>query len=115
MSMSKPWGKAIGRESHESQVLPGTDPGVPARGMEPDGGGVMHEGAPTAGRWVVNLPDPERDLALARQAVAYLREHGLDDGTIVQCLRDEFEIDLSTAERMAGPPGGTGHREAAVG
>jgi hypothetical protein len=99
MSMSKPWGEAIGRQSHDSQVPPRTDQGAPA----------------TAAQWAVDLPDPERDLALARQAVAYLREHGLDDGTIVQCLRDEFEIDLPTAERMAGPPGGMGHREAAAG
>ncbi len=54
--------------------------------------------------WVGDLPDPGRDLALAERAVTYLRGRGLDDQAVVQCLLDEFGIDLATAETMASPP-----------
>ncbi len=116
MSMPRAWIRAIGRQGRAADALPKTDPGVPVTGLELEGGGVMYESTPTTGLWVVDLPDPDRDLALAEHAVGYLRGHGLDDGAVVQCLRDEFEIDLDTAERMAGPPGwGMGPREASAG
>lgn len=67
----------------------------------------MYGGFLTAGPWVVDLPDPGRDRAMAEQVVTYLRGHGLDDQAVVQCLRDEFNIDLATAETMAIPPGRT--------
>ena len=53
------------------------------------------------GPWVVESADPGRDRELAEQAVTYLRLRGLDDGAVVQCLRDEFEIDQPTAETIA--------------
>lgn len=96
-------------------------PGVSVGGREHEKGGVMYggmelergdvlEGFLTTASWVGDLPNPALDRALAEQAVAYLRGRGLDDQAVVQCLREEFEIDLATAEAMAYPwamgPGG---------
>jgi hypothetical protein len=113
MSMSSAWMRAIGRQGGEAEGLTTADPGA-VTGLENQGGDVVYEATPRTEQWVVDRPDPGRDLALATQAVAYLRGLGLDNGAVVQCLRDEFEFDLATAERMAGPPG-TGHHVAAAG
>ncbi|HEX5631214.1 MAG TPA: hypothetical protein VFY15_06120 [Acidimicrobiia bacterium] len=66
----------------------------------------MHRDLPTTTPWVVDIPDVGRDLVLAQDAVTYLRGRGLDDQAVVQALRDEFEIDLATAQTMTLPPGG---------
>lgn len=63
----------------------------------------MYGGISTNGPWVDNTPDPVGDLAFAEQAVTYLRGRGLDEGSVVEWLRDEFAIDLATAERIARP------------
>ena len=67
--------------------------------------GFMHGGVFTAGPWADDPPDPNRDRELAGQAVIYLRNRGLEDEAVIECLRDEFEIDLPTAETMVCPPG----------
>lgn len=68
--------------------------------MRKPGGGGMSGGLP-AGSWGDDSPDPGRDRKLAEEAVTYLRRCGLDDGAVVQCLRNEFEIDQTTAETIA--------------
>lgn len=76
----------------------------------------MWKDTPPTQQWGADHPNPGRDLALAVQAVEYLRGHGFDDGAVVQCLRDEFEIDLATAEKIAGPQdSGPQHGEAVAG
>ena len=66
----------------------------------------MYGGLFTGGRpWVDDPPNPDRDRELAGQAVTYLRKQGLGDDAVIQCLHDEFEIDLPTAETMVSPPG----------
>lgn len=60
----------------------------------------MHRDFPASSPWV-DVPDPGRDMALAQQAVTYLRERGLDEQAVVQALRDEFEIDVDTATAIA--------------
>lgn len=50
------------------------------------------------------LPNRGRDLTLAAEAVTYLRTQGLDHRAVAECLRTEFEIDLTTAEALATEP-----------
>ncbi|HSM02903.1 MAG TPA: hypothetical protein VK960_10765 [Acidimicrobiia bacterium] len=69
--------------------------------MSKPGGGGMSGGFPAAGPWGIDSPDPGRDHELAEEAVTYLRRQGLDDGAVIQCLRDEFDIDQPTAETIA--------------
>lgn len=88
-----------------TSVEPSDRPGA-VGGLSTRGDDAMRESALAAGHSVGERPDPGRDLALAQQSVAYLRAHGLDDGAVIQCLRDEFEIDLATAEMIAGQSGG---------
>lgn len=63
----------------------------------------MYGDLSTNGSWAADLSDPVGDLAFAHQAVGYLRGRGLDDQSVVQWLRDEFAIDLATAEKIAYP------------
>lgn len=53
------------------------------------------------GLWVADIPDPGVDFAFAQQAVTYLKGRGFDEQAVVQCLRDEFGVDLATAETIA--------------
>jgi hypothetical protein len=52
-------------------------------------------------QWAVVPPDPSRERLLAERAVPYLKGQGLDDQAVIQCLVEEFEIDLETAEAVA--------------
>ncbi len=46
----------------------------------------------------VNAAD---ELAFAERAALYLEKQGLDHEAVVQCLIDELELDLATAEALA--------------
>jgi hypothetical protein len=41
------------------------------------------------------------ELAFAERAASYLEKQGLDHQAVVQCLIDELELDLETAEALA--------------
>jgi hypothetical protein len=41
------------------------------------------------------------DLAFAERAALYLDQKGLDHREVVQCLIDELDLDLETAEAVA--------------
>lgn len=50
---------------------------------------------------IVDREAASQDLSFARRAAVYLDKQGLDEGAIVRCLMDEFELDRVTAEAVA--------------
>jgi hypothetical protein len=51
--------------------------------------------------WSAIPEDPMRDMALAERAVSYLETQKLDHSAVVQCLIDELDLDLETAQALA--------------
>jgi hypothetical protein len=51
---------------------------------------------------LLEIPATNADeLAFAERAALYLEKQGLDHQAVVQCLIDELELDLATAEALA--------------
>ena len=44
---------------------------------------------------------PADELAFAERSALYLEKQGLNHQAVVQCLIDELELDLATAEALA--------------
>jgi hypothetical protein len=50
---------------------------------------------------LLEVPVTADELAFAERAALYLEKQGLDHQAVVQCLIDELELDLATAEALA--------------
>jgi hypothetical protein len=61
----------------------------------------VYEAPQITSPWSAIPEDPMRDLALAQRAVSYLEAQRLDHGAVVQCLIDELDLDLETAQALA--------------
>jgi hypothetical protein len=61
----------------------------------------VYEAPQITSTWCAVPEDPMRDLALAQRVVSYLKTQRLDHGSVVQCLVDELDLDLETAQALA--------------
>lgn len=61
----------------------------------------MYQSLPLTQPPAIVPPDRAHDLEFAERAASYLERQGLDHRAVVQCLIDEFELDLETAEALA--------------